>query len=317
MREETVAEFCLSDLDLGVKKQEFRNYCNLIQTPISQISERFSLQVRCVWGRHPQPLADTFFTCVTGPGPGGSVTQTCKKCWKVKDPGALCFEDVWAGGLRAPWLNISHEPECNPDHSSAAVWLDGGGQGDAGELLPNTRGSSSLGEKEGLGERRGEHSFKALWRLAAVGRAAVFPKSPPNRKTVSFFSVAQEQPLPHSRKRGPALNSEGEKTPQIILLSAWGRLTELCTSLLNTPAADGQAHAPCWISEPTLTQADTFLKHVKDGDSSGQALSPPSVPFPSPSPPPPPPLHPRSSWHAAADWRFKGQRSLCVKVKNH
>lgn len=122
--------------------------------------------------------------------------KTCKKCWKVKDPGALCFENVWAGRLRAPWLNISHEPECNSDHSSAAVRLDGGGRGDAGEWLPNTRGSSSLGEMEGLRKRRGEHSLKALWRLAAVGRAAVFPKSPPNRKTVSFFSVAQEQPLP-------------------------------------------------------------------------------------------------------------------------
>lgn len=136
------------DLDMGVKKQEFKNYCNLIETTISQISEKFSLHVksRCVWGKHPQPLADAFFKSVTGRRPSGSVTEmikTCKKCWKVKDPGVLCFEDVWAGGLRAPWLNISHEPECNPDHSSAAVWLDGGGRGDAGELLPNTRGSSS------------------------------------------------------------------------------------------------------------------------------------------------------------------------------
>lgn len=161
---------------------------------------------RCVWGQEPQPLADAFFTSVTGRRPCGSVTaviKTCKKCRKVKDPGALCFEDVWAGGLRAPWLNVSHEPECNPDHSSAAVWLDDGGRGDAGELLPNTRGSSSLGETGGLRERRGEHSFKALWRLAAVGRAAVFPKkSPPNRKTVFFFPLHKSNLFPTAESEG-------------------------------------------------------------------------------------------------------------------
>lgn len=147
--------------------------------------------------------------------------KTCKKCWKVKDPGVLCFEDMWEGGLRAPWLNISHEHECNPDHSSAAVWLDGGGRGDAGELLPNTRGSSSLGEMEGLRERRGEHSFKALWRLAAVGRAAVFPKSPPNRKTVSFFPLHKSNLYPTAESEGQLWTQRGKKNPQIILLSAW------------------------------------------------------------------------------------------------
>lgn len=98
----------------------------------------------------------------------------------------------------------------NPDRSFAAVWLFSGGWGEAGEVFLDMRGSSSFGGMEGFKERRGEHSFKVLWRLAAVGRAAVFPKSPPNRKTV-FFSIAQEQPLPHSRKQGPALNSQGGK----------------------------------------------------------------------------------------------------------
>lgn len=31
------------DLDMGVKKQEFKNYCNLIQTTISQLSEKIFL----------------------------------------------------------------------------------------------------------------------------------------------------------------------------------------------------------------------------------------------------------------------------------
>lgn len=59
-------------------------------------------------------------------------------------------------------MNISHEPEHNPDRSFAAVWLDGGGQGEAGEVFVNMRGSSSFGGMEGFKERRGEHSFKAL-----------------------------------------------------------------------------------------------------------------------------------------------------------
>lgn len=187
----------LSDLDLGVKKTRLQK---LLQTLI----QIFQIYFPCMWSQdvcedntHSHWQMRSSLSLDDGHVAALQRWQKhAKKCWEVKDPGVLCFEDVWVGGLRAIWLNISHEPECNPDHSSAAVWLHGGGWGDAGELLPNTRGSSSLGEMEGL--RRGEHSFKALWRLAAVGRAVVFPKSPPNRKTVSFFSVAQEQPLPRS-----------------------------------------------------------------------------------------------------------------------
>lgn len=137
--------------------------------------------------------------------------KTCKKCWKVKDPGALCFEDVWVGGLRAPWLNISHEPERNPDHSSAALWWDGGGRGEAGEILPNTRGSNLLGEMEGLRERRGEHS-KALWRLAAVGRAAVFPKKPPLTGKQSLFFSPLHKNNPTAESEDQLWTLRGEKT---------------------------------------------------------------------------------------------------------
>lgn len=253
---------------------------------------------------------------VTGPGPCGSVTEmikTCKKCWKVKDPSALCFEDVWAGGLRAPWLNISHEPECNPDHSSAAVWLDGGGQGDAGELLPNTRGSSSLGEKEGLGERRGEHSFKALWRLAAVGRAAVFPKSPPNRKTVSFFPLHKSNLYPTAESEGQLWTQRGKKTPQIILLSALYTHRVVHIALKHTRCwwtntcslLDLRAHAHTCRHISNTCQRWWLIEPV--------SLSPLSVPFPSPSLL----LLPRSGWHVASDQKFKGQRSVCVKVKNY
>lgn len=176
-----------------------------------------------VRGEHPAPLADALFNVVTGRQPCGIFTEmikTCKKCWKVKDPGALCFEDVWVGGLRAPWLNISHEPECNPDHSSAALWWDGGGRGEAGEILPNTRGSDLLGEMEGLRERRGEHS-KALWRLAAVGRAAVFPKKPPpTGKQSLFFPLHKNNLYPTAESEDQLWTLRGKKNPQMSLLSA-------------------------------------------------------------------------------------------------
>ena len=46
----------------------------------------------------------------------------------------------------------------------------------AGEVFLDMRGSSSFSGVEGFKEKRGECSFKAFWRLAAVGTAVVFPK---------------------------------------------------------------------------------------------------------------------------------------------
>lgn len=158
---------------------------------------------------------DSSLKSVTGRGTRSTFTEmikTCKKkCWEFKVPKLF---SAYVGGLRAPWLNISHGPEHNPDHSFAAVWLDSGSRGEAGEVFLDMRGSSSFRGMEGFKERRGEHSFKALWRLAAVGRAAVFPKSPPNRKTVCFFSIAQEKPLPHSQKARTCFELTGGKKNQ-------------------------------------------------------------------------------------------------------
>lgn len=210
MREETVVDFWPSEKSSKIIAILFE-----LQALKYICIKNNSLHVKSkhVWGQHPQPVADAFFKSVTRQGPCGGVTEmikTCKKCWKVKDPGALCFENVWAGGLRALWLNVSHEPECNhswPQLCSSVV----GRRADAGELLPNTRGSSSLGEMEGLRERRGEHSFQALWRLAAVGRAAVFPKSPLNRKTVSFFPLHKSNLYPRAQSEGQLWTQTEEK----------------------------------------------------------------------------------------------------------
>lgn len=214
---------------------------------------------------------------------------------------------VCVGALRAALLNISHGLEHNPDRSFGAVWWDGGGRDRAGEVFLNMRGSSSFRGMEGFKERRGEHSFKVLWRLAAVGRAAVFPKSPPNRKTGSFFSIAQEQPLPYSQKQGPALNSQGGKKPQIILLSAWNTRTVAYITL---------KHTRCWRTNTcsvvvvftmcALTHTwGHIVKDAKACDSSDTTLSP--HPFFLSLLSPPPFILSRQRYSALSD--------LCLKVR--
>lgn len=44
--------------------------------------------------------------------------KTCKICREVKVPPSGLF-GACVGGLRAPWLNISHEPEHNPERGCA------------------------------------------------------------------------------------------------------------------------------------------------------------------------------------------------------
>lgn len=161
------------------------------------------------------PTASPFFNFVTGLRPCCEVTEmrkTRKICWEVKVPRECGVECVWVD-----WGFLDWTFPMNPSATLTAAlrrcgWKDRG-WGEAGEMFPNTRGSCSFGGMEGFKERRGEHSFKALWRLAAVGRAAVFPKSPPNRKTVSFFfhcTRATTTPQPKARTH---FELTGEKKP--------------------------------------------------------------------------------------------------------
>lgn len=194
-------------------------YSLLCQTVICfQIQEIFPGHVlsRCAWEGDDTP----------GPAMAGRATRSQRLSLNEgraavlqetiktsKNAERLKFPECIVVSVRGwtPWLNISHGPERNPDRSFAAVRLDAGGRGEAGEVFLDTRGSSSFGGMEGFKERRGERSFKALWRLAAVGRAAVFPKSPPNRKTVSFFPLHKSNLYPTAESKDPLWTHRGKK----------------------------------------------------------------------------------------------------------
>lgn len=103
-----------------------------------------------------------------------AIIQTCEKCWTSQS--VVFSGSGWTGGL--PYGTFPMDIST----TQTAAW-------EAGEPFLGMRGSNSFRGMEGFKEKRGERSFKTLWRLAVVGRAAVFPKSPPNRKNGLFFSL--------------------------------------------------------------------------------------------------------------------------------
>lgn len=104
-----------------------------------------------------------------------AIIQTCEKCWTSQS--VVFSGSGWTGGL--PYGTFPMDIST----TQTAAW-------EAGEPFLGMRGSYSFRGMEGFKEKRGERSFKTLWRLAAVGRAAVFPKSPPNRKNGLFSSLS-------------------------------------------------------------------------------------------------------------------------------
>lgn len=111
-----------------------------------------------------------------------AIIQTCEKCWTSQS--VVFSGSGWTGGL--PYGTFPMDIST----TQTAAW-------EAGEPFLGMRGSYSFRGMEGFKEKRGERSFKTLWRLAAVGRAAVFPKSPPNRKNGLFSSLSLFFFFPH------------------------------------------------------------------------------------------------------------------------
>lgn len=139
---------------------------------------------------------------VTGWRPCSRVTEMIKTCWEVKVPKVHCFECVWVDWGLLDWtfpmdLSITLTAalqQCGwtvvvGERQVRCSWI--------WEEVARLEGWKDL--------RRGEVSTfsKPFEGLAAVGRAAVFPKSPPNRKTVFFFHCtrATSTPQPKARTR--------------------------------------------------------------------------------------------------------------------
>lgn len=192
---------------------------------------------RCAWEQddtHSPAMAsgdaDSFSEFITGWKLSCSaiteMIKTCERCREVKLPKVDCSPFMWADWGLPEWTF-----PMDMSATQTAAW-------GAGELFLGMRGSSSFRGMEGLMEKRGERAFRALWRLAAVGRVAVFPKKPPLQQENSlsfffFFPLLKSNLYPTAKSTDLLWTHRGKK-PQITLLSAWNTRKVTCITLKHT-----------------------------------------------------------------------------------
>lgn len=175
-----------------------------------------------------------------------AIIQTCEKCWTSQS--VVFSGSGWTGGL--PYGTFPMDIST----TQTAAW-------EAGEQFLGMRGSNSFRGMEGFKEKRGERSFKTLWRLAAVGRAAVFPKAPLTGKTVSFplfffFPLHKSNLYPTTAKSTDLLWTP--KGVQIVLLSPWN--TPKVAFIKHTPWQTSRIYKTLYRMPKLVTQ--TSLLHL-------------------------------------------------------
>lgn len=174
-----------------------------------------------------------------------AIIQTCEKCWTSQS--VVFSGSGWTGGL--PYGTFPMDIST----TQTAAW-------EAGEPFLGMRGSNSFRGMEGFKEKRGERSFKTLWRLAAVGRAAVFPKAPLTGKTVSFplffFPLHKSNVYPTTAKSTDLLWTP--KGVQIVLLSPWN--TPKVAFIKHTPWQTSRIYKTLYRIPKLVTQ--TSLLHL-------------------------------------------------------